>query len=69
MPRAQKRRYKLPPELELERVVTLEEAYAISSLSPDAWRDNYPDLVIQLSPKRQGIKLKHVLAVGQTPAE
>jgi hypothetical protein len=68
MPGASKRRYQLPKELELERIVTLREAYDISGLSPDAWRDNYPDLIIQLSPRRQGVKLKHVLNVGQ-PAE
>jgi hypothetical protein len=68
MPGATKRRYKLPAELELERIVTLQEAYEFSGLSPDAWRDNYPDLIIQLSPRRQGIKLKHVLNVGQPAA-
>jgi hypothetical protein len=65
MPGATKRRYQLPLELELERIVTLREAHEISGLSPDAWRDNYPELIIQLSPRRQGVKLKHVLNVGQ----
>jgi hypothetical protein len=69
MPGASKRRsYQLPQELELERIVTLREAYEISGLSPDAWRDNYPELIIQLSPRRQGLKLRDVLNVGQTPA-
>ena len=68
MPGATKRRYKLPMELELERIVTLREAHDISGLSPDAWRNNYPDLIIRLSPRRQGIKLKHVLSVGQPAA-
>ena len=69
MPGATKRRYQLPKELELERIVTLREAHEISGLSPDGWRDNYPELILQLSPRRQGIKLKHVLNVGQSPAE
>ena len=70
MPGATKRRYRLPPELELERLVSLKEAHEISGLSPDAWRDNYPDLIVRLSPRRLGIKLKHVLNVGTTlPAE
>ena len=70
MPRAQKRRrFVLPPELALERIVTMQEAYEISGLSPDAWRDNYPEFVLRISPRRQGVKLKHVLSVGQTPAE
>ena len=69
MPGATKRRrYQLPAELELERIVTLREAHELSGLSPDAWRDNYPDKIIQLSPRRQGIKLKHVLSVGQPAA-
>ena len=68
MPGATKRRYKLPLELELERIVTLREAHEISGLSPDAWRDNYPDLILRLSPRRQGIKLKHVLNVGRPAA-
>jgi hypothetical protein len=68
MPGASKRRYKLPLELELERIVTLREAHEISGLSPDAWRDNHKDKIIQLSPRRQGIKLKHVLSVGQPAA-
>ena len=68
MPGATKRRYKLPLELELERIVTLREANEISGLSPDAWLDNYPDLILRLSPRRQGIKLKHVLNVGRPAA-
>jgi hypothetical protein len=68
MPGATKRRYQLPSELELERIVTLREAHEISGLSPDAWHSNYPNLIIQLSPRRQGIKLKHVLNVGQPAA-
>jgi hypothetical protein len=68
MPGATKRRYQLPRELELERIVTLREAHEISGLSPDCWRTNYPSLILQLSPRRQGIKLKHVLNVGQPAA-
>jgi hypothetical protein len=65
MPGATKRRYRLPVELELERIVTLQEAAEISGLSRDAWQDNYPELIIHLSPRRLGIKLRHVLSVGQ----
>ena len=68
MPGATKRRYKLPLELELERIITLREAHEISGLSPDAWRDNYPDLIIQLSPQTPGHQTKHVLNVGQPAA-
>jgi len=68
MPGASKRRYQLPAELELERIVSLKVAHELTGLSPDAWRDNHPDKIIQLSPRRQGIKLKHVLNVGQPAA-
>jgi hypothetical protein len=68
MPGATKRRYQLPRELELERIVTLREAHEISGLSPDAWKDNYPDKIIRLSPRRLGIRLRDVLAVGQPAA-
>jgi len=68
MPGASKRRFQLSKELELERIITLREAHEISGLSPDAWRDNHRDKIIQLSPRRQGIKLKHVLNVGQPAA-
>jgi hypothetical protein len=69
MPGAAKRRFTLPRELEQERILTLQEAYEISSLSPDAWKENYSHLLVRLSPKRWGIKLKHVLNVGQQPAK
>jgi hypothetical protein len=69
MPGASKRRFTLHPSLELERIITLAEAYDVCGLSPDAIRDNYPDLVIRLSPRRVGIKLKHALGLGQQPAE
>lgn len=60
------RKVRLTPELELERIITLKEAHELSGLSPDAWKDNYPEYVIRLSPRRLGIKLKHVLNVGRT---
>ena len=68
MPGASTRRYRLPPELEGEKIVSLREAYELTGLSPDAWRDHYPHLILRLSPRRLGIKLKHVLGVGQEPA-
>ena len=70
MPSAQKKRrsYDLPPELQGERILTMQEVYDLSGLSPDTWRLRYPHLVIRLSPRRQGVKLKHVLELGQTPA-
>jgi hypothetical protein len=66
MPAPQKRRrFELPAELEGERIVSLQDAYRLSSISPDNWRDNYSHLLIKLSPRRWGVKLKHVLNIGQ----
>ena len=65
MPGTMKRRFELSHELELERIVTLTEAHDLSGLSPDTWRRRYPQLILRLSPRRCGIKLKHVLNVGQ----
>ena len=68
MPGATLRRYRLPLELEGERIVTLKEAQEISGLSADTWKRVYPGLIIRLSPRRLGIRLKHVLTVGQPAA-
>jgi hypothetical protein len=65
MPGATLRRYQLPTELEGERIVTLKEASELSGLSSDTWKRVYPDLILKLSPRRLGVKLKHVLSVGQ----
>ena len=67
MPGAIKRRWELPQELQGEQIVSLQVASEITGLSVDAWKDNYPELIIRLSPRRLGIKLRHVLGIGQTP--
>ena len=68
MPGAIARRITLSRELELERIVSLQEARDLSGLSIDTWRRNYRHLIIQLSPRRQGVKLRDVFAIGQ-PAD
>jgi hypothetical protein len=66
MPAPQKRRrFHLPAELAWERIVSLQEAYDLSSISADCWRRHYSHLLIKLSPRRWGVKLKHVLNIGQ----
>jgi hypothetical protein len=44
-----------------EAIVTLAEAEVLSSLSPDTWRDQHPDKIVHLSPRRDGVRLKHAL--------
>jgi hypothetical protein len=53
--------FKLPPALELDRIITLQEAVKISSLSVDSWKRNHPDKVVELSPRRLGVRLRDAL--------
>ena len=57
-----------PTWLELESVKSLAEAGEITSLSPDALRRNYSDLVIKLSPNRDGMRLRDILAIASGSA-
>jgi hypothetical protein len=41
---------------------------SITSLSGDAIRDHYGHLVVQLTTKRQGLKVKHALAIADGTA-
>jgi hypothetical protein len=68
MPGAIRRRFELPKELQGERIVSLQVASEISGLSVDAWKDNYPELILRLSPRRLGVKLRHVLNIGEPAA-
>jgi hypothetical protein len=56
-------RVPLSEKLELERIVGLEEAAQLSSLSRDTIERNHPDKIIRLSKRRLGMKLKHVFAL------
>ena len=61
-----------PSWLELESVLPLEaesgvtSVETVTSLSAETQRREYPDLIIQLSPRRQGMKLKHALQIAGT---
>ena len=59
----------LPPWLDLESVKTLKVAGQITSLSPMSLRRKYPHYVVKLSDRRDGMKLKHVLAIANGTAE
>lgn len=52
---------KLPPRHELDRIVSLQEAEKISSLSPDSWKRNHPDKIVELSARRLGVRLRDAL--------
>jgi hypothetical protein len=58
----------LPADLAQHRVLTIAEASAVTSLSPDALRRNHPDKIIQLGMRRQGIAIENVLRITRGEA-
>jgi hypothetical protein len=53
-----------PSELQLEAVLSLREASQVTGLSVDSLKRHYSSVIRRLSPRRLGIKLKDVLAIG-----
>jgi hypothetical protein len=59
-----------PTWLELESVRPLRpDVEAITNLPPDTIKRRYPNLVVQLSARRVGMKLKNALAIAAGTAE
>ena len=56
--------FKLSPELELQRIITLQEAEKISSLSSDSWKRHHGDKIIEMSPRRLGVRLRDALMLS-----
>lgn len=55
---------KPPVWLEREAVLPLVEVERITSLSADTLKRNYPELIVRLSPRRVGMKLKNALRIA-----
>ena len=61
-----------PSWLELESVLPLEAESGVTSverittLSAETQRREYPEYIVQLSRRRQGMKLKHALRIAGT---
>lgn len=55
--------------LELERIVTLEEASRLSSESVDTLRRRHADKIIKLSPRRVGMRVRDALRLGNKKAD
>jgi hypothetical protein len=53
-----------PTWLELESVKLLREAEQITTLSRDTLVRRYPEWIVDLSPRRRGMKLKHILQIA-----
>jgi hypothetical protein len=58
-----------PRWVELERVVPLDEAEQLTSLSHDTLRRRFPNLIVNLSPRRVGMRLRDVLAINSGSGE
>jgi len=58
---------KLPPGRELDRIITLQEAERISSLSVDSWKRHHADKIVELSPRRLGVRLGDALMLCKIP--
>jgi hypothetical protein len=57
-----------PTWIELESVLRMAVAERVTSLSADNLRRNYSHLIIKLSPRRDGIKLRDALAIANGSA-
>jgi hypothetical protein len=55
-----------PTPVELNRIVSLAEATRLSSLSVDTLRDQFSEKIVQLSPKRAGMRVGHALMLRKT---
>ena len=58
-----------PTPVELNRIVSLAEASRLSSLSVDTLRDQFPEKIVQLSPKRAGMRVGHALMLNSSNKE
>jgi hypothetical protein len=52
-----------PTWVELERIVSLQQAARLKGVSVDTLKRRYAHLIINLSPRRRGMKLKHALCL------
>jgi hypothetical protein len=62
------RKVDLRPDLELQRVIPLRQAGEVAGISADTIRRRYPEIIVQLSPRRIGVRLRDALAIGSKPA-
>ncbi len=50
--------------LELNRIVSLDEASRLSSVSKDTLREHFRDKIVHVSPRRDGMRVGHALMIG-----
>jgi hypothetical protein len=51
--------------LEGMRIVSVPEAARLTNISTDTFRRQYPHLILRLSSKRIGVRVRDVLAIGR----
>ena len=56
-----------PTWLELERVLSMPEVEEITSLSVDSLNRHHKEKIVELSPRRRGMKLRDALAIARGP--
>jgi hypothetical protein len=49
--------------LELLRIAPMAEVERLSSMSDDSWTRNHPDKVLDLGPRRKGVRVIHALMI------
>ena len=59
--------FKLPSALQLDRIISLQEAEKVSSLSVDSWKRHHADKIVGLSPRRLGVRLRDALMLRERP--
>jgi hypothetical protein len=52
--------------IEARRVVDLKEASRLSGISIDGLKRHYSKLILTLSPRRRGMRLRNVLSIGSS---
>jgi hypothetical protein len=57
--------FKLSPELKLQQIVSLQQAAELSSLSVDSLRRNHSDKIIELGPRRDGMRVQDALMLNK----
>jgi hypothetical protein len=50
--------------LELEKIVTVPIAAKIAGISTDGFKRHYAHLIRQITPRRIGVKVRDVIAIG-----
>jgi hypothetical protein len=65
MPAPTDNHIRLSPERELDRIVSLEQAASLCSLSADTIKRRHADKLVKLSPRRVGIRVRDALMLAE----